>query len=112
MAAENASGGLVVTSGQFIADAIAFAERRNIILVDGPILHDMVARTKPAPASNARRNPLLANDAVRKWLASNAEARWSGAPRSKAPMRGACFRFKGSNIRVRQVGDFQEMQCT
>lgn len=38
MAAEGASGGFVVTSGRFTAEAKAFAQGRNVTLVDGPAL--------------------------------------------------------------------------
>ena len=42
MAAEGASGGFVVTSGRFTADAEAFAEGRNIRLVDGTALMQLL----------------------------------------------------------------------
>ena len=42
MASEGATGGFVVTSGKFSRDAIAFANGRNVTLVDGPILFDMI----------------------------------------------------------------------
>ena len=42
MAAEGATGGFVVTSGKFSKDAIEFADGRNVTLVDGPILFDMI----------------------------------------------------------------------
>jgi restriction system protein len=38
MAAQQAAGGYVVTSGRFTKDAIAFAEGRNIELIDGEVL--------------------------------------------------------------------------
>jgi restriction system protein len=62
MAAHGAVGGFVVTSGGFTNDAIEFASGRNVILVDGPVLFDMIARAKRVPTSNPapRVNPLLA----------------------------------------------------
>lgn len=56
MAAEGATGGFVVTSGQFTPDAQAFAEGRNIKLVEGRRLHGLlqqarVARGAAAPAA-------------------------------------------------------------
>lgn len=62
MAAHGAVGGFVVTSGSFTNDAIEFAAGRNVILVDGPVLFDMIARAKRVPTSNPapRINPLLA----------------------------------------------------
>jgi restriction system protein len=62
MAAHGAVGGFVVTSGGFTNDAIEFASGRNVILLDGPVLFDMIARAKRVPTSNPtpRVNPLLA----------------------------------------------------
>lgn len=51
MAAKGATGGFVVTSGRFSQDAMAFAEGRNIQLVDGPelkrLLHGVGAPRAP-----------------------------------------------------------------
>lgn len=46
MAAKGATGGFVVTSGRFTADAISFASGRNVTLVDGPKLHGMLRQAK------------------------------------------------------------------
>jgi restriction system protein len=46
MAATGATGGFVVTSGTFTNDATAFAEGRNVILVDGKILLEMIERAE------------------------------------------------------------------
>lgn len=46
MAAQGATGGFVVTSGQFSTDAKAFAEGRNIQLLDGPKLFALIKRVK------------------------------------------------------------------
>lgn len=51
MAAQGASGGIVVTSGRFTDEAVAFAEGRNVRLVDGPKLRallDEVRGTRPS----------------------------------------------------------------
>lgn len=42
MAASGATGGFVVTSGRFTAEAEEFAEGRNVQLIDGPKLFDMI----------------------------------------------------------------------
>lgn len=64
MAARGAAGGFVVTSGQFTGDAKAFAEGRNITLMDGGQLQSMLqsvqkgahqAPHKPTPASIAQK---------------------------------------------------------
>jgi len=57
MAAEGATGGFVVTSGVFTDEARAFAEGRNIELVDGKALHALIrgvtVPSKPAPVLKA-----------------------------------------------------------
>ncbi len=50
MAAGGATGGFVVTSGVFTKDAIEFASGRNVILVDGTILFDMIQRVARKPS--------------------------------------------------------------
>jgi restriction system protein len=51
MSAEGATGGFVVTSGIFTADARAFAKGRNIDLIDGQALATMVDRARAARTS-------------------------------------------------------------
>lgn len=51
MAAKGAAGGFVVTSGRFTADAVEFANGRNIELVDGPRLFAMIQRARRTGAS-------------------------------------------------------------
>jgi restriction system protein len=58
MAANGAAGGFVITSGAFTSDAQAFAEGRNVKLVDGPKLFGMIQHAKasvsaagPAPTA-------------------------------------------------------------
>ena len=48
MAAQGAAGGFVVTSGRFTKDAVEFAEGRNVVLIDGAILFDMIKHAKSA----------------------------------------------------------------
>ncbi|MBG6288401.1 restriction endonuclease [Pseudomonas nitroreducens] len=52
MAAQGAAGGFVVTSGRYTAEAKAFADGRNIQLVDGSLLKRWIANHPPimAPA--------------------------------------------------------------
>ncbi|SDU36862.1 restriction endonuclease [Halopseudomonas salegens] len=47
MAAEGAVGGMVITSGQFTSEAKAFAEGRNIQLIDGSKLKTLLAKHNP-----------------------------------------------------------------
>ena len=60
MAAKGATGGFVVTSGRFTADAIDFAQGCNIELVDGPLLFAMIQQARGAqsqPAAAQRETP-------------------------------------------------------
>ena len=58
MSAEGATGGIVVTSGAFTDDAKEFANGRNIKLVDGPLLRELLqsGRAASASATPPRRN--------------------------------------------------------
>ena len=53
MAAKGAAGGFVVTSGRFTDDAKAFADGRNVQLVDGTKLFAMIKQAKQAMTSAA-----------------------------------------------------------
>jgi restriction system protein len=48
MAARGAAGGFVITSGSFTADAVSFAEGRNVRLVDGQKLMGLLQQAKAA----------------------------------------------------------------
>ncbi|CAI06160.1 restriction endonuclease [Aromatoleum aromaticum] len=52
MAAEGAVGGFVVTSGVFTRDAQAFANGRNIELIDGPALAAMIEKARTASGAS------------------------------------------------------------
>jgi restriction system protein len=51
MAAKGATGGFVVTSGRFTDDAKAFADGRNVQLVDGTKLFAMIKQVKQSQAT-------------------------------------------------------------
>lgn len=55
MAAIGATGGFVVTSGRFTEDAKAFAQGRNVQLVDGPELLGMIKKAKQSLATNPKQ---------------------------------------------------------
>lgn len=55
MAAKGATGGFVVTSGRFTDDAKAFAEGRNVQLVDGPKLFAMIKQAKMSLMATAQQ---------------------------------------------------------
>jgi restriction system protein len=46
MAANGAAGGFVVTSGRFTDEAVSFASGRNVTLVDGPKLHELLRQAQ------------------------------------------------------------------
>lgn len=53
MAAKGATGGYVVTSGRFTADAQAFADGRNVRLVDGPRLFGLIKQARQSLSTGA-----------------------------------------------------------
>ncbi|WP_198034155.1 restriction endonuclease [Acidihalobacter ferrooxydans] len=53
MSAKGATGGFVVTSGEFTRDAIAFADGRNIELIAGDRLSALIVAAKSARATPA-----------------------------------------------------------
>jgi restriction system protein len=56
MAANGATGGFVVTAGRFSDDAVDFARGRNVELIDGPKLEELLRRgasTTGQPANRA-----------------------------------------------------------
>lgn len=55
MAAKGATGGFVVTSGRFTEDAKAFADGRNVQLVDGPKLFAMIKQAKQSLTATAQQ---------------------------------------------------------
>jgi restriction system protein len=87
MAAKGAAGGLVVTSGRFTDEAVAFAQGRNVRLIDGPKLHGLIRQARPptAPSSAVERDvPVIAPDA-----ASRAASLLPSCPiRARAMKRG------------------------
>jgi len=55
MAAKGATGGFVVTSGRFTDDAKAFADGRNVQLLDGPKLFVMIQQAKQSLTATAQQ---------------------------------------------------------
>ncbi len=53
MAAHQAAGGYVVTSGRFTQDAMAFAQGRNIELIDGRTLPQLLRKAENSAATSA-----------------------------------------------------------
>ncbi|MGM9489781.1 restriction endonuclease [Ideonella sp. YS5] len=62
MAARGAAGGFVVTSGRFTADAAAFAKGRNVQLIDGPRLRDLIQSARGDSPKSA--TPVIAAAAL------------------------------------------------
>jgi restriction system protein len=86
MAASGAAGGFVVTSGRFTADAREFAEGRNVELMDGTALFDLIrsvrGMVRDVPSRGAEGKARVEPEVI-----SNA----SGAP--------ACPRCAGQMVR-------------
>lgn len=55
MAARGATGAFVVTSGRFTDDAISFSSGRNVTLVDGPKLVDLIRQARAGVSQPASR---------------------------------------------------------
>jgi restriction system protein len=78
MAARGATGGFVVTSGRFTGDAMAFAQGRNIQLIDGTTLHALIRRAQSATSASGAQAAPVAGPANR--APAPVEATESGAP--------------------------------
>lgn len=58
MVARGAPGGFMVTSGRFTDAAAGFASGRNVKLIDGPRLHELLDRCmRPTAVRQCRRDP-------------------------------------------------------
>lgn len=65
MAARGAAAGLVVTSGQFTGEAQTFAQGRNVRLIDGPALEDLIRSVRAQPPHHpARSDPPVSRPAA------------------------------------------------
>lgn len=53
MAAKGATGGIVVTSGRYTAEAASFASGRNVTLIDGPALHGLIRQAQRSVSSSS-----------------------------------------------------------
>lgn len=87
MAASGAAGGFVVTSGTFTAEAVAFAQGRNIKLIDGSQLFGLIRQSMGAAAKQeqvaVKAPPVTVPPATRRApQASSAPA----CPKCNSPM--------------------------
>jgi restriction system protein len=87
MAAKGAAGGFVVTSGRFTDEAAAFAQGRNVRLIDGPKLHGLIRQAQQAS---------LVEEATSIRPAVAAAASIPDCPQCSRPMTRRVAR-KGSN---------------
>lgn len=58
MSAAGAAGGFVVTCGRFTDEAMAFADGRNVTLIDGPQLHGMIRQALAARQATGAPEPV------------------------------------------------------
>jgi restriction system protein len=58
MAASGAIGGFVVTSGRFTSEAKAFAQGRNVVLVEGPELESWITESRATPIESVPSKPV------------------------------------------------------
>jgi restriction system protein len=64
MAAGGAAGGFVVTCGRFTEEAKAFANGRNVVLLDGSELEKMIRQTQPGPNASPKAAPAPVNSSI------------------------------------------------
>jgi restriction system protein len=81
MAARGATGGFVVTSGRFTEAAISFASGRNVTLVDGPKLLDLIRQAKAGAGQ-----PAAHTDATAVATPSSASVNATACPVCSKPM--------------------------
>jgi len=81
MAAKGAAGGFVVTSGRFTTDAVAFANGRNVKLVDGERLLALIKQAKQSLAEQHSKTA-TASDSVKEPASSGSRV----CPGCGAPM--------------------------
>lgn len=89
MAAQGAAGGFVVTSGRFTGDAIAFADGRNVRLVDGPKLFGLMQQVKAARGQGSREvapTPDRVPPAKAQIASGSAVAAAPACPKCSGPM--------------------------
>lgn len=84
MAAQGATGGYVVTSGQFSAEAEAFAKGRNLHLIDGPKLQQLLRQARSAAAIHPTAKPPVAP--IVKGTSQSAQAHAVSCPKCSLPM--------------------------
>ncbi|MCV2419288.1 restriction endonuclease [Paucibacter sp. DJ2R-2] len=92
MAAKGAAGGFVVTSGRFTADAVAFANGRNVKLVDGERLLVLIKQARQSLAEGHSRAATTS-----KMAKEPASARSHVCPGCGAPMLVRTAK-KGANV--------------
>ncbi|MEY4750700.1 MAG: hypothetical protein RIQ60_2914 [Pseudomonadota bacterium] len=99
VAAEGATGGVVVTSGRYSSDAQAFAEGRNLQLIDGKPLHGWLqegATSKSSQAIQPRRDYFVGTPAESPSPQSFAVTCTPACPKCGKPMLHR-FAKRGSN---------------
>lgn len=93
MAASGAAGGFVVTSGRFTADAREFAEGRNVELMDGDALLDLIrsvhGMVRDAPSRSAEGKARLEPEDVSNTSAAPVCPRCAGQMVRRRARKGA-----------------------
>lgn len=100
IAAEGASGGFVVTSGRFTKDAEAFAAGRNIRLIDGSALVQLLRDGRAGQAGDARATkPRALDDGADDVRALNPANSNQAPPPPGPPIEPACPRCAKPMVR-------------
>lgn len=91
MVAQGAAQGFVVTSGQFTADARAFASGRNIELIDGQTLAALIRRARAAAPTGSTAKPPAAASAPTRATAAPQPAETPPASTPDCPRCGGAM---------------------
>lgn len=102
MAAEGAKGGFVVISGRFTEDAKAFAQGKNLHLIEGAELNDMIRQSRAIAArqssqSTTNKAPFQPISVSSEPLAQTHSAIQPTCPTCQAPMVQRVAK-RGSNV--------------
>jgi restriction system protein len=102
MAAEGAKGGFVVISGRFTEDAKAFAQGKNLQLIEGAELNDMIRQSRATAArqnsqSTTDKAPYQPTSVSPNPLAQTHRATQPTCPTCQAPMVQRVAK-RGSNV--------------
>ena len=107
MAARGAAGGFVVTSGRFTREAAEFASGRNVKLIEGPALMDLIRQARASRAIAAPNvTPRAQTGAPRPTLPEPTAAPLKTAHSPSCPKCGSSMVRRTAKRGVNASGEF------